>query len=85
MRLFSAPYPTLSVITPWPASRALAGYTVLWGTESGTHTSSLDAGSMLTATVTGLTSGRLYFFVVAARDKTGAMSCDTNEVSGIAP
>ena len=73
------------LVVTWPAPSALAGYTVFWGTKSGSYTASQDAGTNLTFTVKGLTSGVTYFFVVASHNSSGAMSCDTNEVSGTAP
>ena len=60
----------------------VTGYTVHYGTASGVYTGSVDAGNQTTYTVTGLTRGVTYFFVVRAYSPSGS-SAPSNEVSGV--
>jgi fibronectin type 3 domain-containing protein len=66
------------------SSAAVTGYTVHWGTGSRSYTSQLNPGEVTSATVTGLTEGRRYYFAVTAIDSQGARSAYSNEVSVIA-
>src|SRR5436190_2122832 len=54
-----------SVTLTWTESDTKAGwYRVLYGTSSGNYTARSDFGNVLTATVSGLTTGTTYFFAV---------------------
>ena len=67
----------------WDASpdSRVTGYNLHYGTQSGTYTSTYSAGSTTSATVTGLTEGSAYYFVVRARDAAGTESANSNQVS----
>ncbi len=49
----------------------LLGYTVHWGTDPASLTSSVDAGSSVFQVISGLTAGLTYHFSVLARDVCG--------------
>ena len=63
----------------------IAGYRVHYGTQPGSYTTIVDRGNTLTASVTGLTDGTRYYFVVVAYDTTGAQSAFSAEVNDIPP
>src|SRR5438270_11863744 len=67
----------------WDAINAptLAGYRLYYGQTSSTYTTYIDVGLQTTATVTDLTPGQLYFFVVTAYDTAGDESDPSNTVS----
>jgi hypothetical protein len=69
----------------WDASAApeVTGYTVYYGSATGTYQSNVDVGNTTTYTVTGLTDGALYFFAVKAHDAEGAESDFSNETSAV--
>ncbi|MGZ6449414.1 MAG: DUF4082 domain-containing protein, partial [Pseudobdellovibrionaceae bacterium] len=61
----------------------VVGYKVYYGTASGQYTQSLDVGNATTASVTGLTAGATYYFVV--RDYSAGYASESpssNEVMG---
>src|SRR5512145_1325319 len=58
-----------------------AGYVVYWGTRSGAYVSSLDVGNQTTRTLSGLTDGMPYYFVVRAYNSSGMLSGPSVEVS----
>ena len=62
----------------------LVGYRVYFGTASGVYSqtvgSGINAGNVTTYSLTGLTSGTRYYFVVTAFDNTGRESGYSNEV-----
>jgi hypothetical protein len=62
-------------------SPAVAGYNVYYGTVSGNYTDKVVAGNVTTITVSGLTAGVTYFFVVTAYDTNGLESGFSNESS----
>src|SRR5689334_9091082 len=62
----------------------LAGYRVQYGTSSGTYTDDVDAGNATLKTISNLTSGTRYYFVVLAYNTTGEESAPSMEVSAIA-
>ena len=63
----------------------IAGYRVHYGTQPGSYTTIVDRGNTLTASVTGLTDGTRYYFVVVAYDTTGGTSSFSAEVNDIPP
>jgi hypothetical protein len=68
----------------WNASPgAVAGYQVRYGTASGQYTTDVAVGNQLTATLTGLTDGVPYFFVVRSYSAAGTYSNPSNEVIGV--
>jgi len=72
-----------SVTVAWdPNPEAnIAGYTVYWGTQSGVYTSSRAVTGATSLTVTNLTDGRTYYFVVQAYNTAGLRSDYSLEVS----
>jgi Fibronectin type III domain len=76
-----------SVTLAWASSSGpnLAGYRVHEGTSSGTYTQTLDVGNRTTATISNLTAGVTYHFVVSAYNAAGVESAYSNEVAFTAP
>jgi hypothetical protein len=70
----------------WDASTdpTVTGYRVYYGTVSGVHTSSINAGNQTTALVSSLTNGARYYFVVRSYNASGVLSAPTGEVNGLA-
>ncbi|MBV9999047.1 MAG: DUF4082 domain-containing protein [Verrucomicrobia bacterium] len=64
---------------PNPAS-GIVGYRIHYGIASGVYTHTSDAGSRLTATISGLTNGRTYFFAVTAYNREGLESSPSSEI-----
>jgi uncharacterized repeat protein (TIGR01451 family) len=62
----------------------LAGYQIAWGSSPGSHPNLIDAGNVTSYTVTGLTTGNTYYFVVQAYDLARNFSGNSSEVSGVA-
>ena len=62
----------------------LAGYQIAWGTSPGSHPNLIDAGNVTAYTVTGLTTGSTYYFVLQAYDQARNFSSNSSEVSGVA-
>lgn len=62
---------------------SLSGYRVYYGTAPGTYLQSLgqglNVGNVTTYTVTGLSSGRRYYFAATAYDTAGNESDFSNE------
>jgi hypothetical protein len=83
----NVPLGSRSVSLGWDASQtaSVAGYSVFYGTVSGTYTSEVDAGTNLVAVVSGLTEGSTYYFVVTSYDTNGAESVPSNEISYTVP
>jgi hypothetical protein len=57
----------------------LAGYTVHYGENSGAYSDTLDAGAREFAVVSGLTSGKTYYFAVSAYNSLGLGSSLSEE------
>ena len=65
-----------------PSTNAnIVGYKLAYGTVSGTYTKSVVAGSATSATVTSLTPGTTYYFVVTGYNSAGLQSLPSNEVA----
>ncbi|HYV20457.1 MAG TPA: fibronectin type III domain-containing protein [Verrucomicrobiae bacterium] len=62
----------------------LAGYQIAYGSSPGSHPTLIDAGNVTTYTVTGLTTGNTYYFVVQAYDRAKNFSSNSGEASGVA-
>jgi len=67
----------------WNASTSpnVTGYTLRYGTVSGSYPFTYNAGNALTATLSTLTAGTRYYFVVTARNADGLESDPSNEIS----
>jgi hypothetical protein len=69
----------------WDASPGtVAGYTIYYGTSTGSYTASINVGNQTSRKIEGLSYGVRYFFVVKAYSATGLLSSPTNEVNGLA-
>ncbi len=73
----------------WTApTGAVNGYRVYYGTASRTYSQAPGTGiyaATTTLTVSGLPSGRTYYFAVTAIDAAGAESAYSNEASKLIP
>lgn len=58
----------------------IAGYKLLYGTQSGTYSTTLDVGNVTTWTLTTLASGTRYFFAVRAYNAANLLSPLSSEV-----
>src|SRR5215831_13000438 len=67
----------------WDAVSApnLAGYRLYYGQTPSSYTTYIDVGLQTTATMTGLTAGKTYYFVVTAYDTAGDESGASNTAS----
>jgi len=76
-----------SVTLTWPASTSpsMVGYKVYYGTASGVYSSVLNVGKVTTATVSNLTAGQRYYFLVDTYSALGASSPYMSETSAIPP
>jgi hypothetical protein len=79
--------PAATVTIAWNASTNanVAGYSIYYGLVSRAYTSSVDAGSNLSQTVTGLIPGLTYYFAAYAYDSEGQESVLSNEISNGVP
>lgn len=59
----------------------LAGYIVLYGTQAGVYTTSLDVGNRTNSSIASLEGGRRYYFVVQAYNTSGLTSPYSDEVN----
>lgn len=71
-----------SVTVTWQPVANAAGYEVHYGTSSGSHPTIFDAGATNSKTITGLTNGTTYYFVVKAYNVAGT-SAASNERTGL--
>ncbi len=69
---------------PSPSQQG-CGYAVYYGTESGTYDYRFDAGTNTAATITSLSHGETYYFVVVTVDPNGNESTPSNEVTYSVP
>jgi hypothetical protein len=74
---------TASVTLTWNANGEsdLQGYRVYYGTSSRNYTTNTDVGNVSSYTVSGLSTGATYYFVVTALDSSGNESNFSSEVS----
>ena len=86
-----APALPLTAALTWSASVAsdVAGYRVYYGTSSRSYTqvkgAGLVAGNVTSMTVSGLQSGKTYYFAVTAFDAAGNESNYSSEVFKVIP
>jgi Fibronectin type III domain len=75
--------PITSVSLAWNASTSanIAGYHVSYGTTSGVYMKRVDVGNKTSTGISGLTSGRTYYFTVSAYNSSAVESPMSNEVS----
>jgi chitinase len=75
------------VTLAWDANTEsdLAGYKVHYGTASGSYTVHTDVHKVTTSTVTGLTAGQTYYFVLTAYNAANKESGYSNQVSYSVP
>lgn len=59
----------------------IAGYTLSYGTSSGRYETKIDAGLQTRASVTGLTEGQTYYFVISAYNRAGLVGPPSAEIS----
>src|SRR5580704_13919215 len=80
---FSLAQAAQSVSLAWTAETdpTVVGYDVNYGTASGVYTQSINAGNSTAATVSSLTPGQTYFFVVTAHNSAAQNSLASNQVS----
>jgi hypothetical protein len=88
----SLPPTTDSVTLAWNPNASTSdpgtntvGYRLYQGTKSGSYSSSSNVGASTQTTVSGLTPGSTYYFVVKALNQAGSESPNSNEVSYFAP
>jgi hypothetical protein len=72
-----------SAIAKWTANKEadVAGYRVYYGTSSRNYSNSIKVGKVTSATVSGLTIGKKYYFAVKAVDTSGNLSAYSAEVT----
>ncbi len=63
----------------------IAGYRLRYGTTSGVYPYTVEAGTNLTATATGLTSGTTYYFTLVAYNTAGQTSASSAELPFTTP
>src|ERR1700682_3425154 len=59
----------------------IAGYRLYYGTDPQAYTATIDVGNAITATVSDLREGIVYFFVVTAYNTAGFESLFSNPVA----
>jgi hypothetical protein len=76
-----------SVTLRWDANPEpdVAGYRVYYGTSSGKYSQSNDVGNVTGTTISNLTAGQTYYFVVTDYDTSGLESLPSNEVAYSVP
>jgi hypothetical protein len=65
----------------WDSVVNATGYKIKYGTSTGVYGTTIDVGDVTSKTITSLTNGVTYFFVVTAHD-AGSESGNSNEKSG---
>jgi hypothetical protein len=66
-------------------SAGLAGYSVYYGTTSGSYSYQIDAGNATSATISNLTAGTTYYIATTAYNVLGNESSFSNEISYTVP
>ena len=75
------------VTLAWDANKetSVAGYKVGYGTASGNYASTIDVGNWTSVNITGLDTGRKYYFACKAYDSAGKESGFSSEVAYTPP
>lgn len=75
------------VTLAWDANTetSVAGYKVGYGTGSGSYSSTVDVGNWTSVNISGLETGRRYYFACKAYDSAGKESTYSSEVSYTPP
>ncbi len=78
---------TTAVTLAWDANPEtdIAGYQLMYGTSPGAYSNVINAGTNITAPVSGLTEGATYYFAVFATNQAGLQSPPSSEVSYVVP
>ena len=76
-----------SVTLAWNQSTdpTIVGYNIYYGGASGTYTNEISAGSTTNATISGLISGKTYYFAATAYNSLGLESGFSSEMSYVVP
>lgn len=71
----------------WNASQdpSVAGYAIYYGTNSGSYSMRIDAGTNTTDSITNLTPGTEYYFSVTSYNAAGIESTPSNQIAVTAP
>jgi hypothetical protein len=82
-----AAHGTQSVSLAWNASTdpATAGYILHYGSQSHSYTAQINVGTNTMVTLSGLTDGQTYYFVVGCFDIFGLEGTPSNEALFVAP
>jgi len=85
--LFATQAPAASVTLAWDANTeaTVAGYRVGYGTASGSYASTVDVGNWTSVNISGLETGRRYYFACKAYDSSGRESAYSSEISYTPP
>lgn len=81
----SAPYAVTLAWDKSPGTNVITNYAVYYGPASRTYTNTVNARTNLTATVTNLIRGPVYYFSATAKDNNGLESDYSTEVSNSLP
>jgi len=76
-----------AVTLAWDANAetTVAGYKVGYGTASGSYASTVDVGNWTSVNISGLETGRTYYFACKAYDSAGKESAYSGEISYTPP
>jgi hypothetical protein len=77
----------LAVNLAWDPSpdTNVTGYVIYYGTNSGNYQTQIDVGNKTTTSLSNLSPGMTYYFVVTAHTADGVESLPSNEVAYVVP